>query len=112
MKATTYWCDRPPPGWRCTRAAGHEGPCAAHPSIEEVDRLIALIEAQRAFVLLASFNIAYGHGRGTTDAKDRIFAEQQVDAGNLRRCMIATVDSDPYVYQITDKGRALLKEIP
>jgi hypothetical protein len=22
-------CDRPPPGWRCTRAAGHEGPCAA-----------------------------------------------------------------------------------
>jgi len=22
-------CTLPPPGWRCTRAAGHEGPCAA-----------------------------------------------------------------------------------
>lgn len=22
-------CDLPPPGWRCTRAKGHEGPCAA-----------------------------------------------------------------------------------
>lgn len=25
-------CDIPPPGWRCTRAAGHEGPCAAVPT--------------------------------------------------------------------------------
>lgn len=24
-------CDVPPPGWRCTRAKGHEGPCAAWP---------------------------------------------------------------------------------
>lgn len=22
-------CPVPPPGWRCTRAAGHDGPCAA-----------------------------------------------------------------------------------
>ena len=22
-------CTLPPPGWRCTRAAGHDGPCAA-----------------------------------------------------------------------------------
>jgi len=22
-------CPLPPPGWRCTRAAGHDGPCAA-----------------------------------------------------------------------------------
>lgn len=25
-------CDRPPPGWRCTRSAGHDGPCAALPA--------------------------------------------------------------------------------
>lgn len=25
-------CTVPPPGWYCTRAAGHEGPCAAHPA--------------------------------------------------------------------------------
>ena len=24
-----YDCGRPPPGWKCTRKAGHEGPCAA-----------------------------------------------------------------------------------
>ena len=24
-------CHRPPRGWMCTRAKGHEGPCAAHP---------------------------------------------------------------------------------
>lgn len=22
-------CDRPPPGWRCSRERGHDGPCAA-----------------------------------------------------------------------------------
>lgn len=26
-------CEVPPPGWYCTRNAGHEGPCAAHPSV-------------------------------------------------------------------------------
>ena len=24
-------CPRPPAGWHCTRAVGHEGPCAAYP---------------------------------------------------------------------------------
>ena len=24
-------CTNPPEGWECTRAAGHEGPCAAYP---------------------------------------------------------------------------------
>jgi hypothetical protein len=27
-------CDAPPAGWRCTRAQGHEGPCAATPATE------------------------------------------------------------------------------
>lgn len=27
-----HGCDVPPPGWHCTRAKGHEGPCAAVPS--------------------------------------------------------------------------------
>lgn len=25
-------CDQPPEGWRCTRGAGHDGPCAALPA--------------------------------------------------------------------------------
>lgn len=28
-------CDRPPEGWRCTRAKGHDGPCAAVPVTRE-----------------------------------------------------------------------------
>ena len=31
-------CERPPVGWQCTRDPGHDGPCAAVPSI--VDRLL------------------------------------------------------------------------
>lgn len=27
----TVVCQKPPAGWRCTREAGHEGPCAALP---------------------------------------------------------------------------------
>lgn len=26
-------CQTPPPGWRCTRGAGHDGPCAAWPAM-------------------------------------------------------------------------------
>jgi hypothetical protein len=27
----TGQCDAPPEGWECSRAKGHDGPCAAHP---------------------------------------------------------------------------------
>ena len=26
-------CTLPPKGWYCTRQAGHDGPCAAHPEL-------------------------------------------------------------------------------
>ena len=29
-------CKVPPPGWKCTRPAGHEGPCAAWPVSHEL----------------------------------------------------------------------------
>lgn len=29
LERTKTECALPPPGWRCTRAAGHDGPCAA-----------------------------------------------------------------------------------
>lgn len=28
-RARTGTCQKPPPGWACTRGAGHDGPCAA-----------------------------------------------------------------------------------
>lgn len=34
-------CTVPPAGWVCTRDAGHEGPCAAVPSVDP-GRIIAL----------------------------------------------------------------------
>lgn len=27
-------CNIPPRGWKCTRGAEHDGPCAAHPALE------------------------------------------------------------------------------
>ena len=30
-------CDVPPMGWRCTRSAGHDGPCATVEAPEQVD---------------------------------------------------------------------------
>jgi hypothetical protein len=30
-------CDVPPLGWRCTRAKGHEGPCAAVECPEDIE---------------------------------------------------------------------------
>lgn len=31
-KAAPASCDRPPAGWTCSRASGHDGPCAAAPA--------------------------------------------------------------------------------
>ncbi|WON87480.1 hypothetical protein [Delftia sp. UGAL515B_04] len=36
-KAAPASCDRPPAGWTCTRAPGHDGPCAAAPAAPVVD---------------------------------------------------------------------------
>lgn len=39
-------CTVPPPGWRCTREAGHDGPCAALPATDdELQLALAEIEA-------------------------------------------------------------------
>ncbi len=39
-------CDVPPPGWRCTRVKGHDGPCAAIAAAPATDR-VAELEAAR-----------------------------------------------------------------
>jgi hypothetical protein len=41
-------CKRPPPGWSCSRAAGHAGPCAAHPDSQEDAQLEANLRSIRA----------------------------------------------------------------
>jgi hypothetical protein len=37
VQAAHAVCTLPPPGWYCTRARGHDGPCAAHPATGEHD---------------------------------------------------------------------------
>ncbi|HEY6731950.1 MAG TPA: hypothetical protein VI039_13120 [Solirubrobacterales bacterium] len=44
-------CERPPAGWRCTRGAGHDGPCAAVPTAEGDARLEAATAAARAWMV-------------------------------------------------------------
>lgn len=53
-------CDQPPVGWRCTRSAGHEGPCAA---IQD-DRTIS--EQPPHFAR----GYATGYADGVKDARD------------------------------------------
>lgn len=36
-KAAPASCDKPPAGWTCSRASGHDGPCAAAPAAPAVD---------------------------------------------------------------------------
>jgi hypothetical protein len=31
-KVPAVACDKPPPGWHCTRERGHDGPCSAWPT--------------------------------------------------------------------------------
>jgi hypothetical protein len=33
-------CDRPPEGWRCSRAPGHRGPCAARQERPTIAQLV------------------------------------------------------------------------
>lgn len=40
-------CDLPPLGWRCTRTAGHEGPCAAVEAPEDADLVAKGMERLR-----------------------------------------------------------------
>ena len=38
-KSAQAACDKPPAGWTCSRAPGHDGPCAAAPAAPAVDAL-------------------------------------------------------------------------
>lgn len=42
-------CDRPPPGWHCTREPGHDGPCAAHRDLSVFDFVDERSRAQRVW---------------------------------------------------------------
>jgi hypothetical protein len=43
VRRATLRCDRAPEGWYCTRAAGHDGPCAASPNDEIPSEVIAFL---------------------------------------------------------------------
>lgn len=43
-------CTKPPPGWRCTREAGHEGPCAAVHRSMDPDSQVDLLDAAKAVI--------------------------------------------------------------
>ncbi len=41
-------CTMPPPGWWCSRAPGHEGPCAARPDGEAIWQAAEAAQTKRA----------------------------------------------------------------
>ena len=48
MGASAKPCAVPPKGWWCSRAAGHEGPCAARPTKGAIEELLAEADADKA----------------------------------------------------------------
>ena len=47
-------CGKPPFGWRCTRGAGHTGPCAAVETPEDIEFVAKGMERLRAAGFFAS----------------------------------------------------------
>lgn len=78
-------CSVPPPGWRCTRDEGHDGPCAAVASAGPIDP--ALLDTL----------CRWYHGVRNDQARDVL-----VDAG-----LVLHFDS-PYGDEITERGAQVL----
>lgn len=57
-------CPLPPPGWACTRAAGHDGPCAALPTRDPNDYELALAALD---VVRERLKAMYGNGIAPAD---------------------------------------------
>jgi len=72
-------CTIPPTGWACTRAAGHDGPCAAVPQADGLTELLDTLDALLAKATPGTWEVdternedgAYGsgpdHGTGYDD---------------------------------------------
>lgn len=56
-------CALPPPGWHCTRGAGHDGPCAALP-VQSDDYQLALAVLD---VVRDRLKAMYGNGIAPVD---------------------------------------------
>jgi len=80
-------CAKAPKGWRCTREAGHDGPCAAWPSPAERSCVLAIRTAlQReadAAELLRRAHVLRGHG---------VIAQWEVAAKTMEKA-VRIVDS-------------------
>lgn len=100
-------CAAPPPGWRCSRAAGHDGPCAATPTgpgepVAQSDRMTEAeeLEWQRLELMKATpitFEVAcklWGTDVSLTSDKTRaaFFTVWALAARELADAMIAEVE--------------------
>lgn len=69
MSEATKTCTVPPAGWRCTRDAGHEGPCAAVPTREKelAQRWCWFHEGDERVTVLSSESEAHGEAQQWVD---------------------------------------------
>lgn len=82
--ASSPRCTLPPSGWRCTRAGGHDGPCAAIPTSEAIANetipvWVDTMIAQRSVKLAKPFvKFRYYYSVG-----NELFAHGYVDKGQI-----------------------------
>lgn len=67
-------CDRPPPGWSCSRPEGHDGPCAAFPDQQPVEATEQLGDGWRRSVAVAFCELP-------VDSQQAVLAD--LDCGSL-----------------------------
>jgi hypothetical protein len=113
-------CPLPPPGWWCSREPGHEGPCAARPTMSESIRRYRLSyrlppewpeTLVREYPYTGRVRLYDGFHRlpwpteihtVTLDAYDAEEARQRLEYRLLRECWFTTGSPSFAVYQLLD----------
>lgn len=91
-------CTRPPEGWRCTREAGHDGPCAAEPTRCEdwralhADDRVAKLEAENARLRYALSLAKKAIADLGSDPDDIYAALQRVNLAEMALCQALEAD--------------------
>lgn len=100
-------CTVPPPGWKCSRAAGHEGPCAARPAQEAMASELPMTCRNSNRSDCAMFSTSrpskewYGRMIAETEGLDDVLPcgalASQPDGGEVRSESMANAQADAHI---------------
>jgi hypothetical protein len=80
-------CEYPPDGWWCSRRRGHDGPCAARPTVEKVYEIVKFVNPRDAVDALNGMAVHAVAGPHDADAHGILVAHPERDG-----CMVSFHD--------------------